>query len=104
MNEEMNCCLTLVSHRSLEESLVIHLLEHPNWVKGFVILQGEGTSQKEMLPSILEQVRGRSQRVSFQSVMSLENARALVNHLKEAEGNAEIVYWITPVLDFGRMG
>ncbi len=103
MTDEMNCCLTLVSHRSLEERIVNHLLEHPNWVRGFVILQGEGGSQKEVLPSMLEQVRGRSQRVSFQCVMSLENARALIDYLKQVEGNPEIAYWVTPVLDFGRL-
>ncbi len=104
MSKELNCCLTLVSHRSLEERLVNHLLEHPDWVRGFVILQGEGGSQKEVLPSMLEQVRGRSQRVSFQCVMNLENAHALVAHLKQVESNPEVAYWITPVIDFGRLG
>lgn len=103
MSNEMNCCLTLVCHRSLEERLVSHMLEHPNWVRGFVILQGEGSSQKEILPSMMEQVRGRSRRVSFQCVMNLEDARALVLRLKQVANNPEIAYWITPVIDFGRM-
>lgn len=52
---------------------------------------------------MIEQVRGRSQRVSIQAVMNLEDARALVNHLKHEECNPEIAYWITPVIEFGRM-
>lgn len=101
--KELNCCLTLVCHRSLEERLVDHLLEHPEWVYGFSMFKTEGGSQKEMLPSMIEQVRGRSQRVAFQSVMNLEDARALVAHLKHEESNPEIAYWITPVIEFGRM-
>ena len=101
--KEMNCCLTLACHRSLEERLVSHLLEHPEWVYGFVMFKAEGGSQKEKLPSMIEQVRGRSQRATIQVVMNLEDARALVEHLKQEESNPEIAYWITPVIEFGRM-
>ncbi len=101
--KEMNCCLTLVCHRSLEERLVDHLLEHPEWVYGFSLFNTEGGSQKEKLPSMIEQVRGRSQRVALQSVMNLEDARALIAHLKHEESNPEIAYWISPVIEFGRM-
>ena len=101
--KEMNCCLTLACHRSMEERLVGHLLEHPEWVRGFVMYKAEGGSQKEKLPSMIEQVRGRSQRATLQVVMSLDNARALIAHLKLEESNPEIAYWITPVIEFGRM-
>lgn len=101
--KEMNCCLTIVCHRSLEERLVEHLLEHPEWVYGFSMFHVEGSSQKERLPSKIEQVRGRSQRVSFQSVMNLDDAKALIAHLKHEERNPEIAYWITPVMEFGRL-
>lgn len=102
-NKEMNCCLTLVCHRSLEERLVDHLLEHPAWVRGFSLTRIEGGSQKEILPSMLEQVRGRSQRVQIVTVLNLEDARELINHLKLEEANPEIAYWITPVIEFGRL-
>ncbi len=101
--KELNCCLTLVCHRSLEERLVDHLLEHPEWVYGFSMFKTEGGSRKERLPSMIEQVRGRSQRIAFQSVMNLEDARALVVHLKHEESNPEMAYWITPVIEFGRL-
>ena len=101
--KEMNCCLTLVCHRSLEERLVDHLLEHPRWVRGFSLTRIEGGSQKEKLPSMLEQVRGRSQRVQIISVMNIDDARELIAHLKHLEANPEIAYWITPVIEFGRL-
>ena len=101
--KEMNCCLTLICHRSLEERLVDHLLEHPDWVRGFSLTHIEGGSQKEKLPSMLEQVRGRSQRVQIISIMNLADAHQLIEHLKSAEANPEIAYRITPVIEFGRL-
>ena len=101
--KEMNCCLTLVCHRSLEERLVDRLLEHPDWVVSFVLTDNEGGSRKEILPSMLEQVRGRSQRVQIDTVMNLDDARELIAHLKAEEANPEIAYWITPVIEYGRL-
>jgi Protein of unknown function (DUF3240) len=99
----LDCCLTLVCHKSLEERLVDHMLEHPEWVHGFTVTHVEGHSQKENLPSVLEQVRGRSQRIEIRSVMNLEDAWALIGHLKAEEQNPEIAYWIAPVTEFGRL-
>ncbi|HLP97774.1 MAG TPA: DUF3240 family protein [Sideroxyarcus sp.] len=101
--KEMNCCLTLVCHKSLEERMVDHLLQHPDWVRGYSIARIEGGSQKEILPSMLEQVRGRSQRVQFTCVMNSVDAHALIAHLKETDPNHEIAYWLTPVIEFGRL-
>lgn len=101
--KSFDCCLTLVCHKSLEERMVDHLLEHPEWISGFSICRIEGSSQKERLPSMIEQVRGRSQRVEIRSVMNLQDAQTLIAHLKEEESNSEIAYWITPVIEFGRL-
>lgn len=99
----MNCSLTIVCHRTLIERLVDRLLEHPEWVHGFSLTQIEGASQRETLPSMMEQVRGRSQRVQIVAVMNLDDTHALIALLKEKEANPHIAYWITPVLEFGRM-
>jgi hypothetical protein len=101
--KEMNCCLTLVCHKSLEERLIDHLLEHPDWVRGFSGNSIEGHSQKEILPTIMEQVRGRSQRIEIRSVMNIEDAHSLIAHLKREEANPEIAYWISPITEFGRL-
>jgi len=101
--KELNCCLTLVCHISLEERLVDHLLEHPELVRGFTLTHIEGGSQKEFLPSMREQVRGRSQRVQIVSVMNKDDVQTLITHLKQEEANPEIAYWVTPVVEFGRL-
>lgn len=103
MEPEFDCCLTLVCHESLEERLIDHLLEHPELVSGFSINRIEGHSIKEKLPSILEQVRGRSRRIEIRAVMNLEHAHTLIELLKQKEANCEVAYWITPVLEFGRL-
>ena len=100
----MNCYLTIVCHNSLEERLLDHLLEHPEWVYGFSISHIEGGSQKEILRSMIEQVRGRSQRIKIQTVMNLDDAHELIQHLKNKEANPDVAYWITPVIEFGRLG
>ena len=54
--KEMNCCLTLVCHRSAEERLIDHLIGHPEWVRGFSGNKIEGHSQKENLPSMMDRI------------------------------------------------
>lgn len=103
MHKQLDCCLTLVCHKLLEERLVDLLLEHPEWVSGFSTNRIEGHSLKEHLPSMMEQVRGRSQRIEIRCVMNLQDAHALVAHLKAQEANTEIAYWITPVIEYGRL-
>ena len=101
--KEKDCCLTLVCHRSLEERLIDHLLEHPEWVRGFSITRIEGGSQEEKLHSMIEQVRGRSERVQIIAVMDHDDACKLIAHLKQHEANPDIAYWIMPVIEFGRL-
>lgn len=98
-----DCCLTIICHESLEERLIDFLLEHPEWITGFSIGRIEGHSQKERLPSTLEQVRGRSRRVEMRAVMNLMDAKALVSQLGQQERNRDVAYWISPVIEFGRV-
>lgn len=97
-----DCCLIIVFPKALEEELVDHLLEHPEWVTGFVIGQLEGTGQTVPLHGVAELVRGRSPRVQVQVVINREDAQALVAHFKESLPSKEVAYWTMPVLEFGR--
>jgi hypothetical protein len=97
-----DCCLTLVVPAALEEDLVDQMLEHPQWVSGFVIGRAEGAGQNVPLSGVNERVRGRSARVQLQVVLARDDARALVGALKAAFPIPEIAYWITPVIEFGR--
>jgi hypothetical protein len=82
---------------------VDHLLEHPDLVSGFSIARIEGHSRKEKLPSMMEQVRGRSRRIEIRTVLNQADAHELVEHLKEEEANPDVAYWMSPVIEFGRL-
>lgn len=103
MHKPLNCCLTLMCHTSMEERLVDYLLERPELVMGFSISRIDGNSQSEVLHTMAEQVRGRSLRIEISVVMNLDDAQTLLAHLRKDEPNHEVAYWITPVLEFGRL-
>lgn len=98
----LDCVLTIVLPDSLEEEIVDHLLRHPEWTSGFTISQVEGKGVGVRLHGAREEVRGRARRAQLQSVMNIEDARALIAHLRDGLRNPQIAYWITPVMEFGR--
>jgi hypothetical protein len=89
---------------ALEDELVDCLLEHPEWVGGFVIERVEGTGRSFALTGLRERVRGRAPRVQVQVVMARDDADRLVDALRSAFPTPHAAYWITPVLAFGRLG
>jgi nitrogen regulatory protein PII len=98
----MNTCLTIVLPKFFEEDVVDHLLEHPEWVSGFTTTDVNGHGHSVAYHATAEEVRGRASRVQVQIVMTQEHAQPLIAHLKERLHSAEIAYWLTPVIEFGR--
>lgn len=98
----MNACLTIVLPKFFEEDLVDHLLEHPEWVPGFTTTAVNGHGHAVAYHGSAEEVRGRVDRVQVQIVMEQGHAEALIEHLKQDMKSAQIAYWLTPVIDFGR--
>jgi nitrogen regulatory protein PII len=99
--KNLDCCLTLVFPKILEENLVDHLLEHSELASGFTTSTVEGHGAGAAFHSAAEQVRGRAHRVQMQIVMNREDAATLIEHLKQDLPNREVAYWISPVLEFG---
>jgi len=97
-----DCCLTLMVPKMLEETIVEHLLTRPEWVSGFSTADVSGHGTAGIPHSTGELVRGATRRVRVQLVMNREDALALIAHLRAGLTNPEIVYWLTPVLEFGR--
>jgi hypothetical protein len=50
-----------------------------------------------------EQVRGRVARTQFQVVLEADAAGRLLAELKRAFPKRDVAWWLTPVLDFGRL-
>jgi hypothetical protein len=97
-----DCCLTLMLPKSLEETIVGHLLDHPEWVRGFSTADVSGHGAAGVAHSAGELVRGAARRVRVHIVMNREDAVALIADLRATLTNPEVAYWLTPVLEFGR--
>jgi len=97
-----DCCLTLILPKSLEETIVGHLLDHPESVLGFTTADVSGHGAAGIVHTAGELVRGSTRRVKVQLVMNREDALALIGELRAWLANPEVVYWLTPVLEFGR--
>lgn len=93
--------LTLVAPRHLEEELVEQFLAHPDWAAGFTLQETEGHGRGKLTPR--EQVRGRAHRISVEIVLEAEAARALLAHLKARFPKPDVAWWLTPVIEFGRL-
>lgn len=95
--------LTLAAPRYLEEALVEQLLALPDWAAGFTLFQAEGHSSRPAALSAQELVRGRAARVAVHIVLDAEHAAALIDHLKHCLPKRDVAYWLTPVIEFGRL-
>ena len=95
--------LTLSAPRALEDELLEQLLEHPEWVSGYTLIQAEGHSCCNQPLSVQEQVRGRAGRFVVQLVIEAEHAELLLEHLKQRFPKPDVAYWLTPVQGFGRL-
>lgn len=98
-----NACLNLVLPKALEEQVIDHLLEHPEWVGPFVTHPADGHGAPERIASDAERVRGRAQRVKIEILMAGDHARELVAHLRADMAGADIAWWISPVLESGTL-
>lgn len=96
-----NSCLKLVLPKSLEEQVVDLLLGHPEWVGGFVTQHADGHGAPGSIASPAEQVRGRAERTVMEILVDADHARELVRHLQSELPNADIAWWLLPVLDAG---
>lgn len=95
--------LTLAAPRHLEDELVEQLLAHPDWASGFTLFSAEGYSTHPERLSPQELVRGRAARFEVQIVLTAEHAQALLQHLTNCFPKRDVAYWLTPVVEFGRL-
>lgn len=96
-----DCCLTLVFPKALEENLVDILLEHAALAGDFTTSVVEGHGSNIDYQNIAEQVRGRARRVQMNILLQRSVAQVLIDDLRNALPHTDIVYWITPVSEFG---
>lgn len=98
----VDCCLTLVFPPALEDAVVGHLLDRPDQVTGFSVVEAQGIGRPLSGRDAQELVRGRARQLLAQIVMNEQDAHALVASLRETLRDADLAWWITPLIGFGR--
>ncbi|MCL4316152.1 MAG: DUF3240 family protein [Gammaproteobacteria bacterium] len=96
-----DCCLTLMVPKALEENLLDLLLEHDALAGGFITSEVEDHGRNVTYQSMAEKVRGRAHRVEIQIIMHHADAQTLLRDIKQVLPRTNIVYYMTPVTEFG---
>jgi len=81
---------------------VVDLLLASGEIPGFQSYPTRGHGQVGAM-TIAEQVEGRRNRVQFEVVLESEQLEALLNKLKVALPVPDIIYWVLPVSESGRL-
>lgn len=97
----MNVKLVLIVAPELEEDLVDVLLGLPA-VGGFTACVVAGNGKQQSM-SLAEQVTGRRKRLRFELVLAESALAEVLGELGRRIG-ADTVYWVEPLLDFGKLG
>ncbi|MGZ8217868.1 DUF3240 family protein [Methylomagnum sp.] len=93
---------TLIASPGLEEPLVDWLLEFkPEY--GFSSFPVNGHSSRQGGLSLAEQVSGRKRQVRFEMHLPEAEWRPLVERLNRDFAGAGIHYWVSPVIEQGRV-
>ena len=94
-------CLTLVIARSLRDELFDYLNEQSDLVSGFTASDAAGHGPNVRLQTTAEQVKGHADEVLVRTILKAQDAAQLIERLKKAFAGSRLVYWITPVKEFG---
>ncbi len=94
-------CLTVVADGAIRQDLFDYLAAQPELVTGFTASDAEGHGPAVHLHSAEEQVKGRADRVLVRLVLDATAAVELVARLRTAFAGAHLVYWTSPVAEFG---
>lgn len=79
------------------------LLSRPDLVPGFTTSAAEGHGSVVPLVEAGELVAGHSPRTQIRMVGPEENMRAVLALLKAELPNANVFYWLVPVIEMGRL-
>ncbi|MQY50592.1 DUF3240 family protein [Rhodocyclus tenuis] len=96
-------CLTLVAAREIEEMIIDVLLEHDDIVRRFGTHPLDAHGARIGYASVAERVRGRAERSQFELLMANHDTPRILDALRARLPRADISYWITPVLAYGRL-
>lgn len=94
-------CLTLIAARSLRDELFDYLDEQCDLVPGFTASDVGGHGPDVRLQTSAERVKGHDDELMVRTILQTQDAGRLLEQLKTAFAGSRLVYWITPVTEFG---
>ena len=95
--------LTIAFPPAAETSLIEALLEQDPPLPGFTTIVAEGHGADFAGASIHEQVRGRIRQKLLLMVLPADRVDSLIATLRQALPNPHVIWWVEPVIDFGRL-
>jgi hypothetical protein len=98
---DQSVCLTLIAARNLREELFDYLSEQRDLVSGFTASDVAGHGPTVRLQSTAEQVKGHADEVLVRTILERQDAARLLARLRTAFTGTRLIYWITPVMEFG---
>ena len=94
-------CLTLILSRQLCDEVFDYLAEQTDLVSGFTALHGAGHGAEVRLHTAAERVKGNADQAIVQIVLARSDAAGLLDRMRVPFAGTKIVYWTTPVTEFG---
>lgn len=99
MTDRPDRLLTLIGPAALEESLVDLLLAAPALAVGFTTSAADGHGTGIDLVSTHERVRGHGRRIRIEVAVQSAALAPLLDELRQALPDANVFFWVTPLLD-----
>ncbi|QDF95351.1 hypothetical protein CJ010_01685 [Azoarcus sp. DD4] len=103
MTAKPDSLLTLIAPAALEDNLVDLLLALPAMAGGFTTHRADGHGREIALVGANENVRGRGDRVCIRLALQADAVQPLLAELRAALPDANVFYWLTPLIDCGRL-
>ena len=97
-------CLTLIAPHPLRDELFDFLSEQADIVSGFTASDVAGHGSGVHLHTAAERVKGHADQVLVRIVLPKAAAERLLERLRVSFAGTNLVYWTTPVTDFGTLG
>jgi hypothetical protein len=94
-------CLTLIAPKSLRGELFDFLSGQLDLVSGFTASDAAGHGPDVRLQTAAELVKGHADEALLRTVLEMQHAAQLLERIKTAFAGSRLVYWITPVTEFG---
>lgn len=94
--------LTLMAPRPLEDAVLDLVLSHPEMAKGFTTTHCSGHGSAVAFVGVAEHVAGRADRTRIELILAEDDVRRMLDLIREHFANANIFYWLSPVIESGR--